>query len=202
MDVRSAWDAVRCRAANVARPRVEGQRSSWLAISLLALVALGGGLLQGCGGTASPSTLTNLSGRWASNGYTCPPDAPHRETVTIVQNGQHLVATKIVGDACVRGGHVSFLGTIDGKSGRVGFWAAPKGGTPSLGQQVQPLEIIGANRFSVTFPGVGLMKFTRVATGTGRGGSDWWLWVVVVVLLVIAIAAAFARRRRRPLRTL
>jgi hypothetical protein len=121
---------------------------------------------------------------------------PHRETVKIVQNGAHLVATKIVGDACIHGGHVSFLGTIDGKAGRVGFWAAPKDGTPSLGQQVQPLQILGADRFSVTFPGVGLMKFTRVSTGDGSGGSDWWLWVVIV-LVVITFAAVLGRRMRR-----
>jgi hypothetical protein len=171
-------------------------RTRWPAIMLIALIAVAGGFLQGCGG-ASSSASTNLSGRWASNGYTCPPDAPHRETVTIVQNGGHLVATKIVGDDCVHGGHVSFLGRIEGKAGRVGFWAAPKGGTPSLGQQVQPLQIAGANRFSVTFPGVGLMKFTRIGTANGSGGSDWWPWVIVVLLLLM-FTAVLIRRRRRP----
>jgi hypothetical protein len=171
-------------------------RSLWLVITMAALIALGGGLLQSCGSSDPPSALTNLSGRWTSNSYTCPPEAPHRETVKIVQKGPRLVATKIVGDDCVHGGHVSFLGTIDGKAGKVGFWAAPNGGTPSLGQQVQPLQIEGANRFSVTFPGVGLMRFTRVPKGNARRGSDLWLWVVIV-LLVIAGTAFLSRRVRR-----
>jgi hypothetical protein len=182
--------------SGVATARPSTGRSRRLVITLTALIALGGGLLQGCGSSASPSALTNLSGRWASNGYTCPPDAPHRETVTIVQNGSHLVATKVVGDHCVHGGHVSFLGTIDGKAGKVGFWAAPNGGTPSLGQQVQPLQVEGANRFSVSFPGVGLMKFTRVPKGNASGGSDWWPWVVIV-LLALAVTAVLRRRLRR-----
>jgi hypothetical protein len=165
--------------------------------SLTVLVVLGVGLLAGCGSSAAPSASTGLSGRWASDGYTCPAGTAHHETVEIVQTGSHLVATKVIGDDCVHGGHVSFLGTIKGKVGTVGFWAAQKGGAPTLGAQTQPLQVEGANRFSVTFPGVGLMQFTRASTTSAKsGGSIWWLWVVLVVVVIMGVAA-FVRRRRR-----
>jgi hypothetical protein len=183
-------------ATGVSTAKPSHGRPLWL-IALAALIALGGGILGSCGSTASPSA-SNLSGRWASDGYTCPVNVPHHETVAIVQSGSHVVATKIVGDDCVHGGHVSFLGTIIGKAGKVGFWAAQKGGVPTLGAQVQPLQVESANRFSVTFPGVGVMKFTRLsAADDSAGGSTWWLWVVLVLVLIAAAVTQAHRRRKR-----
>ena len=167
-------------------------RSAGSSIVLAVLVAVGAALLAGCGGSA---TSTDLSGQWTSDQYTCPIGIPHHETVSIVQTGSHIVATKMVGDDCVHTGHVSFLGTMSGKTGIVGFWTASKGGTPGLGQQTQPLQVENANRFTVEFPGVGLMRFERASESSGN--STWWIWILVVLLLIVTGGAVVWSRQRR-----
>ena len=112
-----------------------------------------------------------------------------------METGSHIVATKTAGDDCVHTGHVSFLGTMSGKTGVVGFWTASEGGTPGLGQQTQPLQVENANRFTVEFPGVGLMTFDR-ASGSS-GGSTWWIWILVVLLLIVTGGAVVWYRQRR-----
>jgi hypothetical protein len=171
--------------------RTQG-RSAWSSIALAVLVAVGAALLAGCGSSA---TSTDLSGQWTSNQYTCPSGIPHHETVSIVETGSHIVATKTAGDDCVHTGHVSFLGTMSGKTGVVGFWTASEGGTPGLGQPTQPLQVENANRFTVEFPGVGLMTFDR-ASGSS-GSSTWWIWILVVLLLIVTGGAVVWYRQRR-----
>lgn len=63
--------------------------------------------------TSATPTIFTLEGEWASPNYPCP-DAGvfNSETVEIKQAGLTFVATKIVGDACVTSGHVSFYGTL------------------------------------------------------------------------------------------
>lgn len=68
----------------------------------------------GCGGNDCADTRDNpndggldLSGRWIAKGYRCDNDR-HVEVVDIDHDNRSLIASKVVGDGCVRGGEATF----------------------------------------------------------------------------------------------
>lgn len=145
--------------------------------------------------SATSSHGVDLTGRWVTRQYTCPSDVFHRETVKVTQTGTHLVAKKLVGDDCVRGGETTFMGTNHGKGGLVDFWTAALGGTPSIGQQNDTVQIQNENRFTASFAGVGTMVFTRI--GNSHGGVSWWWLLIVILVLLVAVIVYLLMRRRQ-----
>ena len=150
-----------------------------LAIILLVILPSGSGV--------------SLTGQWISHNYGCEGPDNIREVVDIVQNGNGIVATKVIGDDCVRGGHKTFEGTWNGKVGSVRFWGAPPGGTPGLQSQPSTLKVIGVDKFSVPYPGGVVMTYTRAPTHS----NELWMWVLLLLLLILGVAAYAFRRRRR-----
>ncbi len=55
----------------------------------------------------------NLCGFWKSSEYTCSPSVSF-ETFAISQNGTYVVSTKIIGDDCVKGNQITWLGNYQG----------------------------------------------------------------------------------------
>jgi hypothetical protein len=172
-----------------ARPKIGGRaiRVAAVAVSVVCCI-----VLSGCAGSTHG---VNLGGRWTSSDYTCPVGVRHLETVEIEQRGSQLTATKVIGDQCIPGGHVTFTGELSGDSGLVAFWAAQAGGVPMLGPRTQPLRVTGRNQFTAQFAGVGAMTFTRVPA-IDRTEWGWILALAFDLLIVVAVLAY--RRRLRP----
>jgi hypothetical protein len=72
---------------------------------LIAIVAAM--LLVGCG----KSQDTDLNGKWLGKGYTCSVgDVKSDQEISISQDGDKVVATKITGDECVKAGEKTWEG--------------------------------------------------------------------------------------------
>jgi hypothetical protein len=88
---------------------------------LIAIVAAM--LLVGCG----KSQDTDLNGKWLGKGYTCSVgDVKSDQEISISQDGDKVVATKITGDECVKAGEKTWEGKISGDwiEGVIYGWAA------------------------------------------------------------------------------
>jgi hypothetical protein len=154
----------------------------------LLVVAL---LLAAC---SDSKPALSLSGDWASDGYDCPANVYHHETVHIVQTGTRVEGTKIVGDDCVKGGHTSFTGELNGNIGSLDYWLAAPGGTPTVALRNQRLTVVTKNRFTVAFNGR-QVSYDRTS-GRGSSGSPWWPWLLAALLALLLIGYAERRRRR------
>lgn len=70
-----------------------------------------------------------LVGTWIATGYYCDGDQPP-ETVVIAQMGAELVATKLVGDGCIRSGEVTWRGRLSGSSISARLHVRARGAAP------------------------------------------------------------------------
>ena len=144
-------------------------------------------------GVCSSQQDVDLTGTYAAKGYFCPTGVPHDETVKVVQTGSHVIATKLVGDDCVKAGHVTFEGDLTGRHGQVRFWASVPDVEPSLGSQPLPLSVVDDDHFTTQW-GSTTMMFTK----TSSGGETWiWLALVLLIVAVGAVLVVVLRRRRR-----
>ena len=107
-----------------------GDSSLAMKSQLIAIVAAM--LLVGCG----KSQDTDLNGKWLGKGYTCfesldadgnpVGDVKSDQEISISQDGDKVVATKITGDECVKAGEKTWEGKISGDwiEGVIYGWAA------------------------------------------------------------------------------
>ena len=84
----------------------------YLIITIAALV------LVGCGESdhqhsRAETEKQNLTGKWLGKNYGCGPNKTDQE-ISITQNGNKVVATKITGDDCVGAGQKTWEGIISG----------------------------------------------------------------------------------------
>ena len=56
------------------------------------------------------------TGTWGSDDYDCPWGVKHFELVSVVHDGDRIIATKLTGDDCVPAGFETFSGRLPAKS--------------------------------------------------------------------------------------
>ena len=101
----------------------------------------------------------NLSGVWSAEGYKCPADDSPRQVIRIEHKGNHVNAFKIVGNACVAAGSLTFRGNFTQNSFRVEV-ATSNGPNTSIRYTPGTLQIVNSNLIKLTSE-VGNITLTR-----------------------------------------
>jgi hypothetical protein len=94
------------------------------------------------------NSVPNLSGVWTAAGYGCN-GVPPTQTIRIEQNGNRITAFKIVGNACVKAGELTFRGTVAGNTFEVEFRSKQPDGTDD-GFIRGTVRIVNPNRLELT----------------------------------------------------
>lgn len=107
--------------------------------------------------TANPSI--NLSGIWSAEGYKCPADDSPRQVIRIEHKGNQVNAFKVVGNACVTAGSLTFRGNFTQNTFRVEV-ATSDGPNTSIRYTPGTVQIVNSNLIKLTSE-IGNITLTR-----------------------------------------
>ena len=159
---------------------------------LIAIVAAM--LLVGCG----KSQDTDLNGKWLGKGYTCfesldadgnpVGDVKSDQEISISQDGDKVVATKITGDECVKAGEKTWEGRISGdwiEGVAYGRW--PNSSKPEAFKtriEIKSINLLYLDSFGPD----GIIEFVRIPEGQESKESDYdlngkWLGLNLILTL-------------------